>query len=125
MVPEPLEGLSPSYALDVFHQGQDAAAHARLVIAPGPAPLAVHVNGETALAPVTPFRPMPKALGRFTQKGQGNGLQQGWPVYWAVQDLSAARASIQASTSDKAQRFERAPSFRGLGKLLSLSCMNR
>ena len=105
-------------AVHVFDEGQDAAALARFVVTPGPAPGAVHVDGQTALAPVTSFRPMPKALGRFTQKGQGNGLQQGWPVYWAVQDLSAARGrfSIQASTSDCGQRFDRSPNFTGAGK---------
>ena len=66
-----------------------------------------------AVPPASVARP----LWRFTQQRQGHRLDQGVPVYWAVQDLSAARASIQASTSDCGQRFDRYPEFHRRGEI--------
>ena len=72
-LPQPGQCVVALQALDVRQKVEDAAAHARLMVAPVPATWTVDVDDERALAPIAPL-PARRPTDRFAQQLLGHGL---------------------------------------------------
>ena len=84
---QPDQGLGPVDPPDVFQEIEDAAPHARLMVAPRAGTVAGDVDGQGALAPIAPLSGR-RAAGRLPQQLKRHGLQQVRPVRHLLRSLS-------------------------------------